>query len=142
MWSPAARDRGRRSLGFSRAIASAFATPGEYVLLMNPDTVAPPGAIQTLVRSLASSRCGDAGARLRSGSFRAAWGRRLARGANSGGRFSRAYHRKVRAIAQVRQAEPAGREVPWVSGPAWSSAAPTSEAVSPRRTHKYTEDVT
>ena len=39
--------------GFSRANNIGIrATSGDYVLLLNPDTVAPPGAIQTLVRTL------------------------------------------------------------------------------------------
>ena len=43
------------NLGFSRANNVGIrATNSEYVLLLNPDTVVPPGAIPTLVRSLAS----------------------------------------------------------------------------------------
>jgi N-acetylglucosaminyl-diphospho-decaprenol L-rhamnosyltransferase len=43
------------NLGFARANNIGIrATASEYVLLMNPDTVAPPGAIQTLVRGLAA----------------------------------------------------------------------------------------
>src|SRR6185436_15540595 len=43
------------NLGFARANNLGIrATSSDYVLLMNPDTVAPPGAIQTLVRGLAS----------------------------------------------------------------------------------------
>ena len=39
------------NLGFSRANNLGIrATTSDYVLLLNPDTVAPPGAIQTLVR--------------------------------------------------------------------------------------------
>ena len=43
------------NLGFSRANNLGIrATTSDYVLLLNPDTVAPPGAIQTLVRGLAA----------------------------------------------------------------------------------------
>ena len=54
------------NLGFARANNIGIrATESEYVLLMNPDTVAPPGAIQTLVRGLASHpEAAIAGARL------------------------------------------------------------------------------
>jgi GT2 family glycosyltransferase len=43
------------NLGFAKANNLGIrSTQSEFVLLMNPDTVAPPAAIQTLVRSLAS----------------------------------------------------------------------------------------
>lgn len=54
------------NIGFSRANNLGIrASDSEFVLLLNPDTVAPPGAIQTLVRSLAAnSRAAAAGPRL------------------------------------------------------------------------------
>jgi hypothetical protein len=54
------------NVGFARATNLGIAaTPGELVLLLNPDTVAPPGAIQTLARALASDPdAAIAGARL------------------------------------------------------------------------------
>jgi len=54
------------NLGFAKANNLGIrATSSDYVLLMNPDTVAPPGAIQTLVRGLASHPdAAIAGARL------------------------------------------------------------------------------
>ena len=54
------------NLGFAKANNIGIrATSSEYVLLMNPDTVAPPAAIQTLVRGLASHPdAAIAGARL------------------------------------------------------------------------------
>ena len=46
---------GGGNLGFSRANNIGIrASKSDYVLLMNPDTVAPPGGIQTLVRGLAA----------------------------------------------------------------------------------------
>ena len=43
------------NLGYARANNIGIGkTSSDYVLLLNPDTVAPPGAIQTLVRGLAS----------------------------------------------------------------------------------------
>lgn len=43
------------NLGFARANNVGIrATTGEYVLLLNPDTIVPPGSIQSLVRGLAS----------------------------------------------------------------------------------------
>ena len=44
------------NFGFAKANNLGIrATTSDYVLLLNPDTVAPPGAIQTLVRGLASN---------------------------------------------------------------------------------------
>ncbi len=54
------------NVGFAKANNIGIrATESDYVLLLNPDTVAPPGAIQTLVRGLASHPdAAIAGARL------------------------------------------------------------------------------
>src|SRR6185503_5892772 len=97
------------------------ATSSDYVLLMNPDTVAPPGAIQTLVRALASHpEAAIAGARLLSetGFPELSWGdpitpwvefKRMI--------FARLYHLKLRMI--VRQMDRLSRQarmVAWVSG--------------------------
>ena len=72
------------NLGFAKSNNIGIrATSSDYVLLLNPDTVAPPGAIQTLVRGLASHPdAAIAGARLLSerGFPELSWGVRSRRG--------------------------------------------------------------
>lgn len=137
------------NLGFSRANNLGIkATSSEYVLLMNPDTEAPPGAIQTLVRGLASHPdAAIGGARLlgATGFPELSWGdpitpwvelKRMV--------FSRLYARKIRRIVKrmdhlSRQA----REVAWVSGACLVIRRADLEAVGllDERFFMYTEDV-
>jgi N-acetylglucosaminyl-diphospho-decaprenol L-rhamnosyltransferase len=137
------------NLGFSKANNLGIrATTSDYVLLMNPDTVAPPGAIQALVRGLASHPdAAIAGARLLSdtGFPELSWGspitpwnelKRMV--------FSRLYHRKIRSIVRKmdrlsRQARP----VAWVSGACMAIRRPDLDAVGllDERFFMYTEDV-
>ena len=135
--------------GFSRANNLGIrATGGDYVLLLNPDTVAPPGAIQTLVRGLAAHPdAAIAGARLLSehGFPELSWGdpigpwNELKRKV-----FSTLYHRKIRSIVRkVDQLSRQAREVSWVSGACMVIRRPDLEAVGllDERFFMYTEDV-
>ncbi len=137
------------NVGFSRANNLGIrATSGDYVLLMNPDTVAPPGAIQTLVRGLAGHPdAAIAGARLLSdrGFPELSWGdpigpwNELKRKV-----FSTLYYRKVRRIVRkVDKLSRQAREVAWVSGACMVIRRPDLEAVGllDERYFMYTEDV-
>lgn len=137
------------NVGFSRANNLGIrATSGDYVLLMNPDTVAPPGAVQTLVRGLAAHPdAAIAGARLLSdrGFPELSWGdpigpwNELKRKV-----FSILYHRKVRRIVrQVDRLSRQAREVAWVSGACMVIRRADLEAVGllDERYFMYTEDV-
>ena len=137
------------NLGFSKANNLGIrATHSDYVLLMNPDTVAPPGAIQTLVRGLASHPdAAVAGARLLSdrGFPELSWGepitpwnelRQMV--------FSRLYHRKIRRIVRkMDRLSREAREVAWVSGACMVIRRADLEAVGglDERFFMYTEDV-
>lgn len=135
--------------GFSRATNIGIrATTGDYVLLINPDTVAPPGAIQTLVRGLAAHPdAAIAGARLLSerGFPELSWGdpigpwNELKRKV-----FSTLYRRKIRRIVRrVDKLSRQAREVSWVSGACMVVRRPDLEAVGllDERYFMYTEDV-
>lgn len=137
------------NVGFSRANNMGIrATTSDYVLLMNPDTVAPPGAIPTLVRGLAGHpEAAIGGARLLSerGFPELSWGdpigpwnelkRKL---------FSMLYYRKIRRIVRkVDKLSRQAREVSWVSGACMVIRRPDLEAVGllDERYFMYTEDV-
>lgn len=137
------------NVGFSRANNLGIrATRGDFVLLINPDTVAPPGAIQTLVRGLAGHlEAAIAGARLLSerGFPELSWGdpigpwNELKRKV-----FSALYYRKVRRIVRkVDKLSRVSREVAWVSGACMVIRRPDLEAVGllDERYFMYTEDV-
>lgn len=137
------------NVGFSRANNLGIrATSGDYVLLMNPDTVAPPGAVQTLVRGLAAHPAAAiAGARLLSdrGFPELSWGdpigpwNELKRKV-----FSILYYRKVRRIVRkVDRLSRQAREVAWVSGACMVIRRADLEAVGllDERYFMYTEDV-
>ena len=137
------------NLGFAKANNLGIrATESEYVLLMNPDTEAPPGAIQTLVRGLASHpEAAVAGARLLSerGFPELSWGEPITPWNELRQMiFARLYHRKVRRIVRIvdklsRQA----REVAWVSGACMVIRRTDLESVNllDERFFMYTEDV-
>ncbi|MFA5907348.1 MAG: glycosyltransferase family 2 protein [Vicinamibacterales bacterium] len=137
------------NVGFSRANNLGIrATGGDYVLLMNPDTVAPPGAIQTLVRGLASHRdAAVAGARLLSerGFPELSWGEPISPWSEFKRKvFSTLYHRKIRRIVRrVDKLSRQAREVAWVSGACMVIRRPDLEAVGllDERFFMYTEDV-
>lgn len=124
------------------------ATDSEYVLLMNPDTVAPPGAIQTLVRGLAAHpEAAIAGARLLgpTGFPELSWGPPIGPWNELKQKlFSGLYHRKVRRIVRkVDKLSRTAREVAWVSGACMVIRRADLDAVGllDERFFMYTEDV-
>jgi hypothetical protein len=137
------------NIGFAKANNVGIrATTSDYVLLMNPDTVAPPAAIQTLVRGLASHPdAAIAGARLLgpTGFPELSWGipitplnelRTMV--------FSRLYHRKVRVLVRkMDKLSRQAREVDWVSGACMVIRRPDLDAVGllDERYFMYNEDV-
>jgi GT2 family glycosyltransferase len=137
------------NLGFSRANNLGIrATESDYVLLLNPDTVAPPGAIPTLVRGLASHPdAAIAGARLlnETGFPELSWGQPITPWSELKQKiFSSLYHRKVRAVVRhVDKLSRMAREVPWVSGACLVIRRSDLEAVGllDERFFMYTEDV-
>ena len=137
------------NVGFSRANNLGIrATTSDYVLLMNPDTVAPPGAIQTLVRGLAAHPdAAVAGARLLSerGFPELSWGDAIGPWNELKRKvLSTLYHRKVRRIVRrIDRLSRQAREVAWVSGACLVIRRPDLEAVGllDERYFMYTEDV-
>jgi GT2 family glycosyltransferase len=137
------------NVGFSKANNIGIrATDSEYVLLMNPDTVAPPGAIQTLVRGLAAHPdAAIAGARLLSptGFPELSWGPPIGPWNELKQKvFSGLYYRKVRSIVRkVDKLSRQPREVAWVSGACMVIRRTDLEAVGllDERFFMYTEDV-
>ena len=137
------------NLGFARANNLGIrATTSDYVLLMNPDTVAPPGAVQTLVRGLGSNPdAAIAGARLlsESGFPELSWGVPI----NPWNElrtmiFSRLYLRKIRLLVRrMDKLSRSAREVAWVSGACMAIRRPDLEAVGllDERYFMYNEDV-
>jgi GT2 family glycosyltransferase len=118
------------------------------VLLINPDTVAPPGAIQTLVRGLAAHpEAAIAGARLLSptGFPELSWGPPIGPWNELKQKlFSGLYRRKVRTIVRkVDKLSRQAREVAWVSGACMVIRRADLEAVGllDERFFMYTEDV-
>jgi N-acetylglucosaminyl-diphospho-decaprenol L-rhamnosyltransferase len=137
------------NLGFARANNIGMrATQSDYVLLINPDTVAPPGAIQTLVRGLASHpEAAIAGARLLSdrGFPELSWGAAITPWNETKQMiFSRLYLRKIRRIVRkMDRLSRQAREVDWVSGAAMVIRRGDLEAVGglDERYFMYNEDV-
>lgn len=137
------------NLGYAKANNIGIrATASDYVLLMNPDTVAPPAAIATLVRGLASHPdAAIAGARLlsESGLPELSWGAPI----NPWNEFrtmvfSRLYHRKVRPLVRmVDKLSRSAREVSWVSGACMVVRRQDLDAVGllDERYFMYNEDV-
>jgi len=137
------------NLGFARANNIGIrATSSDYVLLMNPDTVAPPGAIQALVRGLAAHpEAAIAGARLLSerGFPELSWGQPITPWNElKTVIFSRLYLRKIRFIVRkMDKLSRVAREVPWVSGACMVIRRADLEAVGllDERYFMYNEDV-
>lgn len=137
------------NLGFAKANNIGIRkTESDYVLLMNPDTVAPPGAIQTLVRGLASHpEAAIAGARLLSdrGFPELSWGEKITPWNETKQMvFSRLYLRKVRRIVKkMDRISRQAREVDWVSGACMVIRRPDLVAVGglDERYFMYNEDV-
>jgi GT2 family glycosyltransferase len=137
------------NLGFAKANNIGIRTTrGDYVLLMNPDTVAPPGAIQTLVRGLASHpEAAIAGARLLSerGFPELSWGAAITPWNETKQMiFSRLYLRKIRRVVRkMDRMSRQAREVEWVSGACMVIRRADLEAVGglDERYFMYNEDV-
>jgi N-acetylglucosaminyl-diphospho-decaprenol L-rhamnosyltransferase len=137
------------NLGFATANNIGIkATRSDYVLLMNPDTVAPPGAIQTLVRGLASHpEAAIAGARLLSdrGFPELSWGAAITPWNETKQMiFSRLYLRKIRRIVRkMDRMSRQAREVEWVSGACMVIRRADLDAVGgfDERYFMYNEDV-
>jgi GT2 family glycosyltransferase len=137
------------NLGFAKANNIGIrATDSEFVLLMNPDTVAPPGAIQTLVRGLASHPdAAIAGARLLgpTGFPELSWGAAITPWNETKQMlFSRLYLRKIRHIVRkMDRLSRRAREVEWVSGACMVIRRADLEAVGglDERYFMYNEDV-
>jgi len=137
------------NLGFAAANNQGIrATDSDYVLLINPDTEAPPGAIQTLVRGLASHpEAAIAGARLlnQRGFPELSWGPPITPWNEVKQMlFTRLYHRKIRRIVRkMDRLSRMAREVPWVSGACMVIRRPDLEAVGllDERYFMYYEDV-
>jgi GT2 family glycosyltransferase len=137
------------NLGFAKANNIGIRrTTSDYVLLMNPDTVAPPGAIQTLVRGLASHpEAAIAGARLLSerGFPEMSWGKAITPWNETTQMiFSRLYLRKLRFIVRrMDRLSRQARAVDWVSGACMVIRRPDLEAVGlmDERYFMYNEDV-
>jgi len=137
------------NVGFARANNLGIrATDSDYVLLMNPDTEAPPGAIQTLVRGLASHPdAAIAGARLinETGFPELSWGAPI----TPWNEFkqmvlSRLYYDRVRTVVRkIDRLSRQAREVAWVSGACMVIRRADLDAVGllDERFFMYTEDV-
>ena len=137
------------NLGFARGNNVGIrATPGDYVLLLNPDTVARPGAIATLVRELETHReAAAAGPRLvdEQGEPELSFGWAIGpfgelRQKVLGGLYRRGVMPAVRRVARWTR-EAGERE--WVSGACLLIRRPDLEAVNllDERYFMYTEDV-
>jgi GT2 family glycosyltransferase len=137
------------NLGFGKANNIGIrATDSDYVLLINPDTVAPPAAIPTLVRGLASHpEAAIAGARLLNerGFPELSWGLRITPWNEVKTMiFSRLYHRKIRSfVRKMDRLSRQARSVDWVSGACMVIRRPDLEAVGlfDERYFMYNEDV-
>jgi GT2 family glycosyltransferase len=135
--------------GFARANNLGIrATASDYVLLINPDTVAPPGAIPTLVRGLAASPdAAIAGARLMSetGFPELSWGQPIGPWNELKQKvLTRLYHGKVRQVVRrIDRLSRQARRVGWVSGACMVIRRADLEAVGllDERYFMYTEDV-
>ena len=137
------------NFGFAKANNIGIrATESDYVLLLNPDTVAPPGAIQTLVRGLASHPdAAIAGARLLgpTGFPELSWGRAITPWNETRQMvFSRLYLRKIRSVVRkMDRLSRQAREVAWVSGACMVIRRADLDAVGglDERYFMYNEDV-
>ena len=137
------------NLGFAKSNNLGIrATQSDYVLLMNPDTVAAPGAIRALVRGLAAQpEAAIAGARLLSdGGFpELSWGAAITPWTETRQMIvSRLYRRKIRSVVRrMEHLSRQAREVDWVSGACMVIRRADLEAVGglDERYFMYNEDV-
>jgi GT2 family glycosyltransferase len=124
------------------------ATRGEFVLLLNNDTIVPPGALDALVARLAAEpSAAVAGPRLVDGEGRAelSWGPMIGPLAELGQKFlMRRYEAGAGwAVRRVERLSRTERDVDWVSGAALLVRRADAEAVGllDERYFLYTEDV-
>lgn len=137
------------NVGFAKANNLGIrATTSDYVLLMNPDTEARPGAIQILVRGLASHpEAAIAGARLLNGRGfpELSWGPPITPWNEITQMvLTRLYHRKARrCVRKMDKLSRQARVVSWVSGACLLIRRPDLEAVGllDERYFMYYEDV-
>jgi hypothetical protein len=137
------------NLGFARANNLGIrATGGGLVLLLNPDTVVPPGAIDRLVAALeARPEAAIAGPRIvdRDGAGELSFGAMISPWAELRQKvLGRAYERQAAwAVRRVNRAASAERFVDWVSGAALLVYRADAEAAGllDERYFLYTEDV-
>ena len=137
------------NIGFAKANNIGIrATESDYVLLLNPDTVARPGAIQTLVRGLASHpEAAVAGARLLgpTGFPELSWGAAITPWNETKQMlFSRLYLRKIRSVVRrMDRLSRQAREVDWVSGACMVIRRADLDAIGglDERYFMYNEDV-
>jgi N-acetylglucosaminyl-diphospho-decaprenol L-rhamnosyltransferase len=137
------------NLGYSRANNVGIrATESEYVLVLNPDTITPPGGLQALLRGLALHQdVAIAGPRLLGdlGFPELSWGPPI----SPWGEFKQKvllalYYRKVRRVVKwVDRMSRQARRVAWVSGACMAIRRADLEAVGlfDERYFMYTEDV-
>ena len=137
------------NLGFARANNLGIrSTTSEYVLLLNPDTIVPPGSIQTLVRGLAADpNAAAAGPRLKDelGFPELSFGWTISPFGELRQKIvGRLYDRRVRSVVRLvdRWSRTAGARE-WVSGAALLIRRHDLEAVGllDERYFMYTEDV-
>ena len=137
------------NLGFAKANNIGIrATKSDYVVILNPDTVTPPGGMQTLVRGLASHQdAAIAGARLLNerGFPELSWGPPISPWGELKQKVIGAlYYRKIRRVVRyIDRLSRQPRKVAWVSGAAMVVRRPDLEAVGlfDERYFMYTEDV-
>lgn len=137
------------NLGFARANnLGVRATPGDYVVFLNPDTIVPPGGLPALIRGLAAHpEAAIAGARLlgERGFPELSWGPPISPwGELKQKVLSSLYHRKIRRVVRrIDKLSRVSREVPWVSGACLAIRRDDLEAVGlfDERFFMYTEDV-
>ena len=137
------------NLGFSRANNLGIrATQSDYVVVINPDTITPPGGMQALLRGLAGHpEAAIAGPRLLGdrGFPELSWGPSISPwGELRQAWVSTLYHRKVRRVVRrIDHLSRQPREVAWVSGACMAIRRTDLEAVGlfDERYFMYTEDV-
>ena len=137
------------NLGFSRANNLGIrATQSDYVVVINPDTITPPGGMQALVRGLAGHpEAAIAGPRLLGdrGFPELSWGPSISPWGELRQKWvSALYHRKVRRVVRrIDHLSRQPREVAWVSGACMAIRRTDLEAVGlfDERYFMYSEDV-
>ena len=137
------------NLGFSKANNIGIrATTGDFVLVLNPDTVAPPGGVQALLRGLASHQdTAIAGPRLLNerGFPELSWADAVSPWSDVKRKILvTLYYRKVRRVVRkIDRLSRQSRDVLWVSGACMAIRRSDLNAIGmfDERYFMYTEDV-